>query len=364
MALSTGIIGLPTVGKTTLFNLLTNSNIETNAFFSGKTGTNFKLADIPDSRIEYLADIYNPKKTTYAQIEITDVPGLVEGSSQGKGVGNDFLQTVRKVSALVHVVRAFENEDVMHVQDSLDVMRDVETINMELLLADLAMIETRIERIESDKKKKKTSQGELEALQKCREFLEEEKMLSQLKMEDEQWENLSHIDFLTLKPMIIVVNIDENQLETGDYQGKEELKNYAESNEITLIEICAQTEMEINELDEEEKTVFMEDLGIAEPGINKLARAIYDQLGLMSFLTAGPDEVRAWTIRKNSTAKEAGGKIHSDIARGFIRAEVISFDDFKESESLTKAKEKGLVRLEGKEYIVQDGDIIEFRFNV
>lgn len=364
MALSTGIIGLPTVGKTTLFNLLTKSQAQTSNFFSGKASTNFKLAPIPDERIDYLTDLYNPKKTTYAQIEVTDVPGLVKGASQGEGIGNEFLNSVRKVSALVHVVRAFENPEVLHVDGSIDVMRDVETINMELLFADLAMVETRIDRILNNKKKKKESSEELRLLEKCRSVLEEEKMLNQLELDDEEWQQLKHLEFLTLKPMILVVNVDEVQLEGGNYPGKDELKNYAKENGIPLLEICARAEVEIGELDEEDRAMFMEELGIDEPGIDRLAKVIYDYLGLISFLTAGPDEVRAWTIRKGSTAKEAGGKIHSDIERGFIRAEVVSFNDLKECASMSKAKEMGLVRLEGKDYIVQDGDIIQFRFNV
>ncbi|MGI6679597.1 MAG: redox-regulated ATPase YchF [Dehalobacterium sp.] len=364
MALSCGIVGLPTVGKTTFFNLLTNANIETSAFYSGKTATNISTAQVPDERIDFLTEMFHPKKTTYAQIEVIDVPGLVRGSSQGQGTGNEFLSAVRDVDALVQIVRAFENSQVLHVDDSLDIIRDLETVNMELLFADLQLVETRLERINSTKKKKMEHPLEEELLIRIREGLENEQPVSTLSFTEEEKEALKHITFLTDKPMLIVVNLDEKQFSSGSYPQKEEVQAYGAAHQMMVLEICAQVEAEISQLDAEDKALFMEDLGIREPGIDRLARAIYDLLGLISFLTSGEDEVRAWTIPKNFPAKKAAGKIHSDIERGFIRAEVVSYQDLKEAGSIAKAREKGLFRLEGKDYLVQDGDIINFRFNV
>lgn len=364
MALSCGIIGLPTVGKTTFFNLLTNAGAETAGFFTGKTGTNVNMATIPDERLEFLAELYHPKKTIYAQIEITDVPGLVRGSSQGQGVGNQFLTAVRDADALMHVVRAFRDDRVLHVDGSIDIMRDVETIALELLFADLQLVEKRIERIKAGKKIKKEHQIELAAMEKCYAALEEEKPLAQVELTAEEKEVLRHITFLTEKPMILVVNVDEEQLTARDYPGRDSLWQYAADKGMPVLEICAQAEVEINQLDPADRELFMQDLGITEPGIKRLAKVIYDKLGLISFLTAGEDEVKAWTIKKGTNARQAAGKIHSDIERGFIRAEVVAFADLKKYDTMAKAREAGVVRLEGKEYIVQDGDIIEFRFNV
>lgn len=364
MSLSCGIIGLPMVGKTTFFNLLTNAQMETSKYFSGKTNTNFQLAKIPDERLDFLAKIYNPRKVTYATLEVTDVPGLVRGSSQGQGAGNEFLSAVRDVDALIHIVRAFKNDDVVHVDGSLDLMRDIETINLELLFADLQLIEKRIERINAQKKKKKEHEVELSALLKCKEALENEKHIYQVELNEEERQILRHITFLTEKPMIMVINVDEDQLAAGTYPQQEEVEAYARDKQIPLLTICAQVEAELNELGEEDRVVFMKELGIEEPGIDRLAKVVYDRLGLISFLTVGEDEVRAWTIKKGLNAKQAAGKIHSDIERGFIRAEVVAFNDLKELGSMAKVREHGLMRLEGKDYIVQDGDIINFRFNV
>ncbi len=358
-----GLVGLPTVGKTTFFNLLTNAKVETSAFISGKVSANFSLAKVPDERIDYLAKVYNPKKTTYAQIEVTDVPGLVSGASEGMGTGNQFLNSIRNVDCLVHIVRAFNDENIIHVDGSIDVIRDIETIATELLLADLQLVETRIERINTGKKITKELAAEKEVLEKLQEHLENEVGLAHIELSEEEQEILAHLDFLTDKPVIIVVNVDEDQLVEG-YADREKVLEYCKEKNLTVFEVCAKAEVEISELDEEDRIEFMQELNIKESGIDLLAKAIYDTLGLISFLTAGEDEVRAWTIKKNTIAKHAAGKIHSDIERGFIRAEVISFTDFKEAGSMVKAKEAGKVRLEGKEYIVQDGDIINFRFNV
>ena len=364
MALSCGIIGLPLSGKTTLFNLLTGTNAEVSDFFSGKTTTNTAHAHIPDERIDYLSRMFHPKKTTFAQVEVIDVPGLVSGSSQGKGSGNEFLTAVRNTDLLAHVVRAFANQDILHAEGSIDIMRDIATIDMELLFADLQMIETRLERISGGTKKKGEHPLEQETLKICQSFLMEEKPLKLIDLTDEQREAINHITFLTDKPMLILVNVDEKQLSEGEYPGKKEVERYCQEQGYQLLMVCVKTEQEIEQLADEDKQMFMDELAIDEPGIAKIAKAIYSQLGLISFLTAGEDEVKAWTILRDLPAKKAAGKIHSDIERGFIRAETVAFDDLNTVGSITAAKEKGLFRLEGKDYLVQDGDIINFRFNI
>lgn len=359
-----GLIGLPSVGKTTLFNLLTGSNIEVSEFSQGKVEAHLGMAKIPDERLIFLENLHKAKKVTYATVEIIDVPGLVKGSSAGKGVGNQFLDNIRKSDTLVHVIRAFENDAVIHVDGSIDPMRDIETINLELLFADLGVIENRIDKIKTTKKQTKDQLEELEVLIKCKDGLEEGILLHSIEFNDDEREILKTFSFLSEQPMILVVNIDENQLMEKDYSGKEALANYSKETNTPVIEICVKTEQEISQLDKEDRELFMEDLDIVESGIDKLCKTAYDYLGLMSFLTAGVQEVRAWTIRKGTIAKSAAGKIHTDIEKGFIRAEVVRYKDLVEYGSVVKCKEKGLVTLEGKEYIVVDGDIIDFRFNV
>ena len=359
-----GLIGLPSVGKTTLFNLLTGSNIEVSEFSQGKVEAHLGMAKIPDERLIFLEDLYTSKKVTYATIEVIDVPGLVKGSSAGKGVGNQFLDNIRKSDTLVHVIRAFENDAVIHADGSIDPMRDIETINMELLFADLGVIENRIEKITTTKKQTKEQLEELEVLKKCRDGLEEGTLLNSIDFDEEEKEILKTFAFLSEQPMILVVNIDEDQLIAKDYPGKADLEKYSKETSTPVIEICVKTEQEISQLDQEDRELFMEDLEITETGIDKLCKTAYDYLGLMSFLTAGVQEVHAWTIRKGTIAKQAAGKIHTDIEKGFIRAEVTRYKDLVELGSMQKCKEKGLVTLEGKEYIVVDGDIIDFRFNV
>jgi hypothetical protein len=359
-----GLIGLPTVGKTTLFNLLTGSDMEVTGFSQGKVEANLGIAKIPDERIDFLTKMYNPKKTTYATIEVIDVPGLVRGSSTGKGVGNQFLDNIRKVDALIHVLRAFENDTVIHDEGSIDPMRDIETVNLELLFADLAVIENRIGRIQTSKKVTKENLEELEVLKKCKEGLENGLLIHNLNLSDEENELLKTFSFLSEKPMILVVNMDEKQFMENDYPSKEDLLKFSKGLNTPVIELCIKTELEINQLDFEDRKIFLEDLGITESGIDKLSTTAYDHLGLISFLTAGQDEVRAWPIKKNTTARKAAGKIHSDIEKGFIRAEVCKFRHLQEFGTMAKVKEKGLLTLEGKEYIVEDGDIINFRFNV
>lgn len=360
-----GLIGLPSVGKTTLFNLLTGADIEVSEFSGGKVEANLGIAKIPDERLDFLKKMYNPKKTTFATIEVIDVPGLVKGSSSGKGLGNQFLDNIRKTDVLVHIIRAFENEHVIHADGSIDPMRDIETINMELLFADLGVIENRIDRIEKTlKKATKEVLSELEVLKKCQEGLENGLLIHNIDLDSEEREILKTFSFLSEQPMILVVNIDEKQLLGKQYPSKEALHKFSKDTKTPIIEVSIKAELEIQQLEEDDREIFIEELGITESGIDLLSKTAYDYLGLISFLTAGEDECRAWTIRKDLIAKKAASKIHSDIEKGFIRAEVCRFKDLKEYGSMQKAKEKGLVTLEGKEYTVQDGDIINFRFNV
>lgn len=357
MALTCGIIGLPLVGKTTLFNLLTQAKAETSAY-AGRTRTNIRTASIPDLRLDYLAALYHPRKITPATLEIIDVPGLT------RGTGAAFLASVREVDALIHVVRAFVNEEVIHIEENLNPVRDLEAINAELLLADLQLVETRLERIAASKKIKSEMQAEQALLRRCQDILEMEKPLLEAGFTEEEWRGLQHMGFLTTKPMIVVVNIDEDQLHEGSFEGDTEVEVYASGKGFPVLTLCAGLEAEITRLETGERQIFLKEMGITEPGIDRLARVIYHRLGLISFLTTGEDEVRAWTIKKGTVARVAAGKIHSDIERGFIRAEVVSYADLEKQGDMNKAREKGLVRLEGKDYIVQDGDIINFRFNV
>jgi len=359
-----GLIGLPLVGKTTFFNLLTKSHAATSSFASTKTASNMGSAKIPDARVDFLAKLYNPKKVTHASIDFIDVPGLVKGSSSGGGVGAQFLENVRKVDALVHVLRVFEDSKSAQADYQIDPLKDIETINLELLLADLDVIETRIERIQTAKKVRSENLAELEALKKCRAALEEGKLLSQAELSHEEKTYLSSFEFLSEKPLILLANISESDLKSGFYPQKRLITDFASKNKIPLIECCARTEMELNELNTDERLLFMEEMGIAKSGIDTLASASYDLLGLISFLTTGEDEVRAWTIKKGLGARKAAGKIHSDIERGFIRAEVVKSEHLMDLGSMAKVKEKGLFRLEGKDYVVEDGDIISFRFNI
>lgn len=362
--LTSAIIGLPMVGKTTFFNLVTNSQLETSNYLTGKTDINVAMAKVPDPRIDFLSGLYKPKKTSYARIQFSDVPGLVRGASEGKGVGNRFLDGIRNADLLVHVVRAFTDKDVPHVDDDIDPMRDIETVNMEILLADMDLVEKRISRIQEGKKIKKEQVAELEVLRKCLAALENEITVHRMDLSDAERELLVNYSFLTDKPMILVLNIDEEQLRAGTYPGMEQVREYAGDKGIILLEVSGLIEMEISQLPEEDRKEFMEDLGLGESGIDRLARAAYDTLGLISFFTVGEDEVKAWTIPEGLDAKSAAGKIHSDLERGFIRAEVVAFGDLYELGNMAKVKDKGLARLEGKDYIVKDGDIMNIRFNV
>lgn len=358
-----GLIGLPLTGKTTLFNLLTLGKAVTGTF-AKKTEANIGTARVPDSRIDFLSNLFQPKKTTYAQIEFVDIAGLTASQGGQKSSSSKFLNDVRNCDALVHVLRVFENDDVPHVNTVLNPAGDLETIEMELLFSDLELVEKRIERIKTGKKITKENQLELELLQKCYDALETGTPMREIDLDEEERVSLRNYSFLTEKPRIAVVNLDENQFKDKEYPHKDDLKVLCEEKNIPLIEMCAQMELEISELEDEDKKIFMEDLGLEETGIEKLARTVYHRLGLISFFTVGEDEVRAWTINQGSIAREAAGKIHSDIERGFIRAEVVKYQDLAQLSTMAAVKDKGLFRLEGKEYLVHDGDIVHFRFNV
>ncbi|MCL2201543.1 MAG: redox-regulated ATPase YchF [Oscillospiraceae bacterium] len=357
-----GLIGLNQTGKTTLFNLLTG---RTDAAASGgKSAANIGTGAVPDERVDFLASIYKPKKTTYAKLDIIDVAGFsvsTDGHSSGAAV---FLNDVRPCDALVHVLRAFDSPSFAHEMGEINPARDLEAVESEMLMADLEMIEKRIGRIKTGKKITKENEFELALLERSFKWLDEGGSILNMDMTDEERLAVKSFTFLTEKPRIAVANLDESQWESKSYPNRDGLKAMCERLGVPLIELCVETELEITRLPEEDKQMFMEEMAIEQPGIAILANAVYDHLGLMSFLTSGEDECRAWTLSKGTIAKHAAGKIHSDIERGFIRAEVVKYDSIKELGSMAKVKEKGLFRLEGKEYIVQDGDIISFRFNV
>ncbi|NLW56485.1 MAG: redox-regulated ATPase YchF [Firmicutes bacterium] len=351
-----GLVGLPGAGKTTLFQLLTG--VEAAAYSSGLEGT-VGTARVPDRRVDYLSQLYQPKKTVYAQIDLTDLPGLNVSEQQQKGK-NPFLTAVRNVDALVAVGRVFQ-EGPPHLLGEIDPRRDLEIIHSELLFSDWEIIEKRLERLEI--KKKKENEAERDLLQRCREELENDGRLTNLTFTAAEEELLRGFQFLTLKPLLVVLNLDEEGFKSG-FSGKEEFLAELEARGLPYLEVSAQIEQEIAELPPDDRALFMDDLGIKEPGIDRLARMVYQHLGLISFFTVGEDEVKAWTIDAGTVAKKAAGKIHSDIERGFIRAEVAAYDALREHGSMAKLREKGLLRLEGKDYVVQDGDIITFRFNV
>lgn len=362
-----GIVGLPNVGKSTLFNSLTKAGAESANYPFCTIDPNVGVVAVPDERLNLLSELYHSAKVTPAVIEFVDIAGLVKGASKGEGLGNQFLANIREVDAIVHVVRCFEDTNVIHVDGSVDPVRDIETINLELVFSDIEILERRIAKTAKGARNDKTLAKELEFLQKLKAYLEEGKLAISFQVQDEEEEQwLSSYNLLTGKPVIFAANVAEEDLadDGASNQHVQAVRSLAKEENSEVFVICAQIEQEIAELDDDEKKMFLEDLGLEESGLEKLIRASYSLLGLISYLTAGETETRAWTIKKGTKAPQAAGKIHSDFERGFIRAEVVNYQDLLDCGSYSAAKEKGLVGLEGKEYVVKDGDVILFRFNV
>lgn len=362
-----GIVGLPNVGKSTLFNSLTKAGAESANYPFCTIDPNIGIVTVPDERLKLLGDMYHSKKVTPAVIEFVDIAGLVKGASKGEGLGNQFLSNIREVDAIIHVVRCFVDDNVVHVDGSVDPLRDIETINLELIFSDLEILERRYAKTEKAARMDKTLAGEVELLKRLKEHLENGRMALTFETEgEEEQELLASYNLLTGKPVIFAANVGEQELSNdgADNKGVKEVREFAAQNGSEVFVICAQIEQEIAELDEEEKAMFLEDLGLKESGLEKLIKASYHILGLHSFLTAGEDETRAWTIKIGTKAPQAAGKIHTDFERGFIKAEVVNYKDLLENGSLAAAREKGLVGMEGKDYVVKDGDVILFRFNV
>ncbi|HIU51573.1 MAG TPA: redox-regulated ATPase YchF [Candidatus Merdicola faecigallinarum] len=360
-----GIVGLPNVGKSTIFNAITNAGAECANYPFCTIEPNVGVVPVPDERLERLTEMYHPQKTTHAVIEFVDIAGLVKGASKGEGLGNKFLSHIREVDSIVEVVRCFEDPNVVHVDGSINPIRDIETINLELIFADLETVQKRLDRAKKAIKADKKYQVEIDLLERIQKTLEEGKSARTLELSEEEKELIKDSFLLTLKPILYIANISESQLENAqDDSYVKQVKEYAENENASVIPLCVKIEEELSGLEEKDKKEMLEAIGLEESGLDKVIKASYDLLGLMSFLTAGEPEVRAWTIKKGTKAPEAAGKIHSDIQRGFIRAEVVAYQDLMKEGSMHAAKEKGLVRSEGKDYIMQDGDIVLFRFNV
>lgn len=361
-----GIVGLPNVGKSTLFNAVTKAGAQSANYPFCTIDPNIGVVSVPDSRLKVLEEMYQSKSLIPTAINFYDIAGLVKGASKGEGLGNKFLSHIREVAAILHVVRCFDDPDVTHVDGKVNPERDVETISLELIFSDIETIEKKLERWKKQAKADKSLQEDMKVLEQIKEELENGKSVRSMELSEKEESIVRELNLLSAKPVIYVANVSEEYIsdDTLSNEYLQDLKKIADTEDSAMIKVCAKIEEEISELEEEEKEMFLEDLGLEASGLDKLIQTSYDLLGLITYLTAGPQEVRAWTIKKGTKAPQAAGKIHTDFERGFIRAEVTAFDDLVKAGSPTAAKEKGLVRLEGKDYVVKDGDVILFRFNV